>query len=48
MLCDIAIIFGPAVNQLVLKYWGSNVSEYPQKYKRMMQIDPLNQLVVTL
>ena len=37
---------GPAVNHL--NYWGCNVSEYPQKQKRMMKIDPMNQLFMTL
>ena len=29
---------GSAVNHL--NYWGSNVSEYPEKQKQMMKIDP--------
>ena len=37
---------GPAVSHL--NYWGCNVSEYPQKQKRMMKIDPMNQLFMTL
>ena len=47
-VCDIASVSWYCCSPLKLNYWGSNVSEYSQKQKRMMKIDPMNQLVMTL